>query len=150
MTAYYMGLVRSWVCHGPCGIPLGYAPGLNASLGYYETQEHASRDSEHALLRVELYPFGPKAIECYPEIGYQVVRLPEFHDNVVDICLYGSSDMISKHVEHASLVCSFGVSKAKGHRNVAVHAERSDKRSRELVGLFHLDLAVTGICIKKG
>jgi len=150
MTAYYMGLVRSWVCHGPCGIPLGYAPGLNASLGYYETQEHASRDSEHALLRVELYPFGPKAIECYPEIGYQVVRLPGFHDNVVDICFYGSPDMILKYVEHTSLVCSPGVSKAKWHRDIAVHAEGSDKRIRELVGLSHLYLVVTGVSIKKG
>ena len=124
MTAYYMGLVRSWVCHGPCGIPLGYAPGLNASLGDYETQEHASRDSEHALLRVELYPFGPKAIECYTEIGYQVVRLPEFHDNVVNICFYGTPDVILKHVEHTSLGRSSVVSKAKGHRDVAVHAKR--------------------------
>ena len=57
--------------------------------------------------------------------------------------------------------CAFGVlqlcycvwssvSEAEGHRIVAVHAERCDKRSRELVGLFHLDLVVTGVSIKKG
>ena len=57
--------------------------------------------------------------------------------------------MVSKHMEHASLVCSSSVSKAKGHRDVAVHAKRGDERSRELVGLFHLDLVVTGVCIKK-
>src|SRR6185503_16805436 len=124
--------------------------GLNASLGDDETQEHASRDSKHTLLGVELYPFGPKAIERDPKIGYQVVRLPEFHDNVVDICFYGSPYMILKYMDHTSLVRSSGVSKAKGHRDVAVHAERGNKRSRELVGLFHFDLMITGVCIKKG
>ena len=85
-----------------------------------------------------------------PEIGYQVVRLPGFHNDVVDICLYGPPDMVFKHVEHTSLVCSSSVSKAKGHRDVAVHAERGNKRGRELVGLFHLDLVVTRVCIEKG
>ena len=49
-----------------------------------KAQEHPSRDSEHALLGVELYPFGPKAIERDPEIGYQVVRLLGFNDKIVD------------------------------------------------------------------
>ena len=106
-------------------------------------------DSEHTLLGVEFYPFGPKAIECDLEIGYQVVRLPGFHNDVVNIRLYSLPDMVFKHVEHASLVCSSGISKAKGHHNVAILAERSDKRSRELIGL-HLDLVVTRIRIKKG
>ena len=124
--------------------------GFNASLGDDEAQEHASRHSKHALLGVELYPLGPKAIECDPEIGYQVVHLLGFHDNVIDICFYGSPDMILKHVEHTSVVCSFDVSKAKGHRDVAVHVERGDKRSRELVGLFHLYLMVARVSIKEG
>ena len=33
--------------------------GLDASLGDNETQEHAPRHPEHALLWVEFYPFGP-------------------------------------------------------------------------------------------
>ena len=53
--------------------------------------------------------------------------------------------MVPENVEHTPLV-----SEAKGHRNVAVHAEGCDKKSRELVGLFHLDLVVTGIRIEKG
>ena len=57
--------------------------------------------------------------------------------------------MVFKDMEHTSLVCGSGVSKAKGHRDIAVHAERGDKRSRELIGLFHLDLVVTRVCIKK-
>ena len=124
-----------------------------ASMARWEmmkAQEHPSRDSEHALLGVELYPFDLKAIERDPEIGYQAVCLPGLHDNVVDICLYVPPDMVSEHVEHTSLVCSSGISEAKGHRDIAVHAKRCDKRGRELVGLFHFDLMVTGIHIKKG
>ena len=83
-------------------------------MGDDEAQEHASRDFEHTLLGVEVYPFGPKAIEHDPEIGYQVVRLPGFHNDVVDICLYSSPYMVSKHVEHTSLVRGSSISKAKG------------------------------------
>ena len=59
-------------------------------------------------------------------------------------------DMVPEYVEHTPLVCSSGVSEAKRNRDIAVHAERSDKRGRELVRLFHLDFVVTGIGIKKG
>ena len=55
-----------------------------------------------------------------------------------------------ENVEHTPLICSSGVSEAKGHRDVAVHAERRDKRSRELIGLFHLNLVVTRVGVKKG
>ena len=64
--------------------------------------------------------------------------------------LLRSADMVPKHMEHTPLVCSSGVSEAKWHRDIAVHAEGCDKKSHELVGLFHLDLMVTGISIKKG
>ena len=101
--------------------------GFDAPLGDNEAQEHASRNSEHALLEVEFHPLSPKAIERDPEIGYQVVRLPGFHNDVVDIHLYGPPDMVFKHVEHTSLVCSSGVSKAKWHRHVAVHTKRIDE-----------------------
>ena len=57
--------------------------------------------------------------------------------------------MVSENVEHTPLVCGSGVSEAKGHRDVAVHAEGCDKRSHELVGLFYLDLMVTVVNIKK-
>src|SRR6185312_11285391 len=72
------------------------------------------------FLGVELYPLSPKVIKQDPKIGYQVVRLPGFYDDVVDICLYGAPDMVSKHVEHAPLVRCSSISKAKGHHDVAV------------------------------
>ena len=75
-------------------------------------------------------------MECDPVIGNQVVRLPGFYNDVIDVCLYAAPEMVSENVEHTPLVCGSGVSVAKGHRNVAVHAERCDKRSRELVRLL--------------
>jgi hypothetical protein len=52
-----------------------------------------------------------------------------------------------KNMLHALLVRSPCVSETKGHCNVAIHAERGDERSRELVGLLHFDLVVAGIRI---
>ena len=124
--------------------------GFNASLGDDETQEHASRHPENAFFQVELYPFGPKAIECDPQIGDQVIHIPGFYNDVVDICFYVPPEMVPEYVDNTPLICSSGVSEAKGHRDVAVHAERCDKRGRKLVGLFHLELVVTRISIKKG
>ena len=102
------------------------------------------------IFRIELYSIGSKAVERDLEIGYQVVRLPGFYDDVVDICLYVPPEMVPEYMEHTPLICSSGVSEAKRHRDVTVHAEKCDKRGRKLVGLFHLDLVVTGISIKKG
>ena len=57
--------------------------------------------------------------------------------------------MVPEYVKHTPLVCSFGVSEAKRHRDIEVHAEWCDKRGRELVRFFHLDLVIAGISIKK-
>jgi len=38
---------------------------------------------------------------------------------------------------------------AERHGYVTKHSERGDERSRELVGLLHLDLVVSGISIKE-
>ena len=135
---------------GPIRVMAETFSGLGSMPRWEIMKEHASRDSEHALLGVEFHPLSPKAIKRDPEIGYQVVHLPGFHNDVVDICLYSPPDMVFKHMEHTLLVCGSSVPKAKGHRDVAVHAERGNKRSRELVGLFYFDLMITGVCIKKG
>ena len=102
------------------------------------------------IFRIELYPIGSKAVERNLEIGYQVIGLLGFYKNVINICFYVPPDMVPEHVEHTALVCGSGVSEAEGHRDVAVHAERSDEGSRELVGLPHLYLMVARISIKKG
>ena len=58
-------------------------------------------------------------------------------------------DVLAEDLGHAPLVCGPCVSKTKWHGYIAVDAKWGDERSRELVGLFHLDLMVTGISIKE-
>jgi hypothetical protein len=83
------------------------------------------------------------------EVSNQVDHLPGFHDYIVYVCLNGSPDVISENVLHTSLVCSTRVSETERHCYVAVHPERRDERSSELVGLLHLYLVVPRIGIKE-
>ena len=83
------------------------------------------------------------------KIVHQVVRLPGFYYDIVDVCLNGSPDVIPENVEHTSLVCRPGVSETEWHRHVAEHTEWRDEGGRELVGLLHLDLVETGVRIKE-
>jgi hypothetical protein len=123
--------------------------GLDAPLGNYVSQQHASRHSEDALLGVQLYPAGSQAIECHAQVTNQVIRLPGLHDYVIYVSLNSSPDVVSEDVMHTSLVCSARVSEAKRHCYVAEHSKWRDERSRELVRLFHLYLVVPGIGIKE-
>jgi hypothetical protein len=58
-------------------------------------------------------------------------------------------DVVSEDVLHTPLVRRACVSEAKWHRDVAVHPEWRDERSRKLVGLLHFDLVVPGVGIKE-
>ena len=58
-------------------------------------------------------PVDGELLYLYVAATTQVVSLPGFHNDIVVIYLYGSPDMVSKHMEHTSLVCSSGISKAK-------------------------------------
>ena len=122
--------------------------GLDPPLRHNEPEEHASGDPENAFLRVEFDPFCPEASECFFQVGHQTACLPGFDNDVVYVSLYRFAYEVPKDLEHA-LVCSPRVLKAKRHGYVAIHSERGDERSRDLVGLFHLDLVVAGISIKK-
>jgi hypothetical protein len=79
----------------------------------------------------------------------QVVRLPGLHDYIVYVCLNGPPDVIPENVLHTSLVCSARISETERHCYVAIHPERRDERSRELVGLLHFYLVVPGIGVKE-
>jgi hypothetical protein len=72
-----------------------------------------------------------------------------FYDNVINIRLDRSPDVVSENVLHAALVCRTHVSEAKWHRDVAEHPKRRDERSRKLVGLLHLYLMIPGVGIKE-
>ena len=123
--------------------------GFNAAFRDYESQEHASGDPEHTLLGVELDALLSKAFEGYPQVIHEILSLAGFDHDVVYVGLDGLPDVVAKDLGHAPLVRGTCVSEAKGHRHVAVHAKRCDERSRELVGLFHLDLMVTRVRIEE-
>jgi hypothetical protein len=101
--------------------------GLDAPLGDYVSQQHASRHSEDALLGVQFHPIGSQAVECHAQVANQVVRLPSFHDYVVYASLNGSPNVVSKNVLHTSPVCSAIVPEAERHHYVAEHSEQHDE-----------------------
>jgi hypothetical protein len=77
------------------------------------------------------------------------VNLLCFDHDVIDLGLNHSTDVITKHVVHTTLVCGTNISQIEGHGSVVVHVVRGDKRSRELVRLFHLDLVITEVGVKE-
>jgi hypothetical protein len=87
--------------------------------------------------------------ECDVEVANQVVCLPGFHDYIVYVCLNSSPDVIPENVLHTSLVCSARVSETERHCHVAIHPERHDERSRELVRPLHFYLVVPGVGVKE-
>ena len=69
--------------------------------------------------------------------------------DVIHVGLHDSPDEVSKAFGHAMLVRSPGVLESERHRNVAERSKQGDERGRELVGLFHRDLMVSGVRIKE-
>jgi hypothetical protein len=116
--------------------------GLDAPLGDDEPQEHASGDSEDTLLEIEFYALRLQTLECRFKVREEVGGFPRLDYDVIDVSLDRSADVLSEHVVHAPLVCRTCIPQTKWHSNIAVHAKRCDERSRELVGLFHLDLVI--------
>jgi hypothetical protein len=111
-------------------------------LGDDEPQEHASGDSEDALLGIEFYAFRLETPECRFKVREEVGGFPRLDYDVIDVSLDRSTNVLSEHVVHAPLVCRTRIPQTKWHSNVAVHAKRCDERSRELVGLFHPNLVI--------
>jgi hypothetical protein len=98
--------------------------------------------SEDALLGIEFYAFRLDTPECHFKVGKEVGGFPRLDYDVIDISLDRSTDVLAEHVVHAPLVCCTRIPQTKRHSNVAVHVERCDERSRELVELFHPDLVI--------
>jgi hypothetical protein len=61
-----------------------------------------------------------------------------------------STDVITEHVVHASLVGGAIIPHTDGHGSVTIHGIQSDEESSELVGLFHPDLVISGVGIEEG
>ena len=70
------------------------------------------------------------------------------HD-VINIGLNGPPDEVAKTFEHTTLECSPSVLQTELHCDVAERSKGGDERCHELVGLFHRDLMVSGVCIKQ-
>jgi hypothetical protein len=116
--------------------------GLDAPLEDDESKEHASGDSEDTLLGIEFHAFCSQTLECRFKVREEVGGSLRLDNDVVDVSLHRSADVFSEHVVHAPLVSGACIPQPKWHYSVTVHAKRCDERSRELVGLFHLDLVI--------
>jgi hypothetical protein len=97
--------------------------GLDAPLGDDEPQEHASGDSEDALLGIEFYAFRLETPKCRFKVRKEVGGFPRLDYDVIDVSLDRSTDVLAEHVVHAPLVCRTRIPQTKRHSNVAVHAE---------------------------
>jgi hypothetical protein len=115
-----------------------------------KAKKHAPRDPEDAFLGVQFDVLGSERSEGLIEVSYQIIRSFSFDYDVIYVSLNGPPDEVPKNGEHTVLVCGPRVFEAKRHGYIVVSSERSDERSRELVGLFHHDLMVTGVSIKEG
>ena len=82
-------------------------------------------------------------------VGYDLVSPFGFDLDVIHVGLNGSPDEVPEAVEHTALVSCPGVLQTERHCDVAERSEGGDERCRELVGLFHHDLMVPGVCIKE-
>jgi hypothetical protein len=97
---------------------------------------------EDTLLGIEFHALCAQAPESHFEVGEEVGGFPCLDNDVIDISLDYSADVFSEHMVHAPLVGCTCIPQAKWHSSITIHAKRRDKRSRELVGLFHLDLVI--------
>jgi hypothetical protein len=105
------------------------------------------RNAEDTLLRVELDVLLLKALERDIEVINLVTDPLGFDHNVINVGLDGWADVFPQNVLHESLVRRPRVLETEGHSNIAIHVERGDKRSHELIGLLHFNLVVARICI---
>ena len=96
------------------------------------------RDPEYTFLGIELDALLSKAFEGYLQVIDEILGLSDLDHDVIHIGLDGSPDVLTKDLGHAPLVCGPYVPEAEWHSHIAVHAEWSDERSRELVRFFIL------------
>jgi hypothetical protein len=77
--------------------------GLDAPLGDDEPQEHASGDSEDTLLGIEFHAFCSQTLECRFKVKEEVGGFPRLDNDVIDVSLDRSADVLPEHVVHAPL-----------------------------------------------
>ena len=78
-----------------------------------------------------------------------MVSLFGLDHNVVYVGLNGLPDEVSETLEHTTLVRSPCVLQTEHHCDIAERSEQGDEGCRKLIGLFHRDLMVPRVHIKK-
>ena len=73
--------------------------------GDNKAEQHAPRDPENTLLRIEFDVIRLEFHKGLLKIGDKVASLFGFNYDVVDVGLNGSPDEVSEAFEHTSLVC---------------------------------------------
>jgi hypothetical protein len=86
---------------------------LDAPLGDDEPQEHALGDSEDTLLGIEFHAFRSQTLECRFKVREEVGGFPRLDNDVIDVSLDRSADVLPEHVVHAPLVCRTCIPQAK-------------------------------------
>ena len=71
-----------------------------------ETEQHAVRDPENALLGIEFDAVCSKFCKGLLKIGYEVVSPFGLDHDVINIGLNGPPNEVPKTLEHTTLVCS--------------------------------------------
>jgi hypothetical protein len=123
--------------------------GFDATRRDDELEQHTSWDPEDAFFRVEFYAILSEFIESFIKVGHELVGLLGLDYNVIHVCLDGLSDEIAETFKHTSLVCCSCILQIEWHANVTLQFEWRDKRSHELVRLFHHNLIVARVRIKE-
>ena len=114
-----------------------------------ESEQHAPWDPKDTFLGVELDDVLPELPEGLLQVSHKLVGMLGLDYDVIYVSLNGPPNEVSKAFGHATLVHSPSILESEQHRNVAERSKRGDERGCELVGLFHHDLMVPGVCIKE-
>jgi hypothetical protein len=112
-----------------------------------ELEQHTPWDPKNALLGVEFDVVLSKFLEGFFEVGHELVGLFGLDYDVVHVSLASLTDEFFEI--HTSLVCSSYVFEPERHHDVTERSKWGDERGRELVGLFHRDLMVSGVASRK-
>ena len=100
---------------------------LDPSLGDDKAEKHATRDLENAFLGIESDPVCSNPGRRLLQVSDQLVCLPCFDHNVIDVCLNNSSNEVAEASDHESLVGHSSVLKPERYRDITVRAKLGDE-----------------------
>jgi hypothetical protein len=86
---------------------------------------HRGTDTLHG---VEPNALSPEASEGDFKVGDEVVGLPCFDYDIMNIGLGCQANVVAEHMVHATLICGADVTQPEGHGCVTVHTLRGDEK----------------------